>query len=328
MRRIAKVAGVAQSTVSKALRNDPTISAKRCAEIQRLAQRLGYRPNPMVSALMAQLHSRRRRSDPHHIAWIDLWRSGEGAATAPFRKQLLAGARNRAKELGYEIEVHSVTDAGISPERLRQILASREQWGLIIPPVPESAMHFPFDMRGLAGVTIGTSLREPAMHRVTSDHYQGARLACDNLRAKGYRRIGLVLSRVVNERVDGKWCAAVLERQLHWAKTDRVPPLLLDTMDAKIFFRWFRRQKPDVIILAEPHIAGWAFEKLPKEKNRPAIAWLVLEAHQKNTWGIDHQPEKIGAAAVDLVVGHIHRNDRGSPEAANSLLLDGIWVER
>ena len=53
---------------------------------------------------------------------------------------------------------------------------ARSQWGFIIPPVPEQAMHFPLMMEQLSGVTIGTSLAEPALNRVTVNHFQSAQL--------------------------------------------------------------------------------------------------------------------------------------------------------
>jgi hypothetical protein len=70
MRHVARAARVAVSTVSKALRNDPALPEKRCRSIQAIAARLGYRPHPLVATLMAQLHNRRRRVDPHSLAWL------------------------------------------------------------------------------------------------------------------------------------------------------------------------------------------------------------------------------------------------------------------
>jgi DNA-binding LacI/PurR family transcriptional regulator len=323
MRHVAEAAGVARSTVSKALRNDPRISEDCCKAVQDHAQKLGYRPHPMVSALMAQLHQHRRRSDPHHIAWIDLWPENEEAATFPFGKEMLGGARQRADELGYAIDVHPVMREKISPLRLRQILTARAQWGMIIPPVPESAMHFPLDLRGLTAVTIGTSLRDPMIHRVSSNHFQGAQLACDRLRAMGITRIGLVLSSVVNERVNCGWCGAFLASQLNWPKAQRIAPLLVNADEESKFRVWLRREKPEALLIAEPHVHSWL-----RGKKSPQVAWLALKAGQRNVRGIDHQPERIGAAAVELLVGQIHRNERGLPPVPHALLLDGVWVER
>ena len=208
MRHVARVARVAVSTVSKALRNDPALPEKRCRSIQALAARLGYRPNPLVATLMAQLHHHRRRADPHNIAWIDLWPTGRDHGAAMSDEPLLRGARERAKELGYGIEVYPVGTDAPSTKRLHRVLSTRGQWGLIIPPVPESAVKLALDLRGLTGVTIGTSLHQPVMHRVSPNHFQGCALAFERMRARGIGRIGLVLTPAMNNRVEGKWLGA------------------------------------------------------------------------------------------------------------------------
>lgn len=325
MASVAQAAGVATSTVSKALRDDPTIPVERRQEIQRLAKAMGYVPNPMVSALMARLHARRRRNDPHHIAWIDLWPSEQEAARTSDFKLMLRGARERAAELGYQIEVHRVAREGTSPERLHDILSSRSQWGLIIPPVPIDRMTYPLNLRGLTGVTIGTSLHEPVMHRVASNLFQGSQLACRKLREHGFRRLGLALSPAMNERVDEKWLGAFLAEQFTWPVADRIPPLLVGPEGGERFRAWLRRHRPDAVLLAEPQVESWI---AAAGRKRPAVVWLRrIESMPKSTFAIDTRPDKMGAAAVELVVGQIHRNERGSPEIPHTLLLDGVWCE-
>lgn len=328
MATVARAAGVATSTVSKALREDPTIPASRRREIQRLAKSLGYRPDPMVAALMARLHSRRRRNDPHHIAWIDLWPDDQEAARTTDFKLMLRGANQRAGELGYQIEVHHVGREGTSASRLHDILISRSQWGLIIPPVPKEAMAYPLDLEGLTGVTIGTSLHRPVMHRVASNLYQGSQLACQRLRARGFRRIGLVLSPSMNERVEKKWLGAFLAEQAEWPKTDALPPLLAKPDEETRFQRWFERFAPDVVLLAEPQVESWAANLRGKAASVPPVAWLrMIESMRGTTLAVDTRPGRMGAAAVELVVAQIHRNERGSPQSPHTLLLDGVWCE-
>ena len=53
MSEIAERAGCSQATVSKALRNAPDVSAAKRKAVQDIALEMGYRPNPLVSALMA-----------------------------------------------------------------------------------------------------------------------------------------------------------------------------------------------------------------------------------------------------------------------------------
>ena len=324
MATIARKAGVATSTVSKALRDDPTIPASRCAEIKKLAETLGYRPNPLISTLMAQLHGSRRRSDPHHIAWLDLWHD---STELQIMEPLLTGARKRASELGFNIEVHRPISDGLRPDRLKQILNTRTQWALIIPPVPTSMERYPLDIHGLAAVTIGTSLHEPIMHRVSPNHFQGAHLACARLRAKGFRRIGLVLSHELNNRVEGKWLGAYLAEQQNWPSSQHVVPLLLGEVKIMALRQWLDKQKPDVILLGDPAVAAWLQSTKQAKSRKLPVAWLYKETNLKGIWHVDYHAEGIGAAAVESVIGLIHRNERGSPKIANILMLDSYWVE-
>ena len=326
MRHVAEAVGVATSTVSKALRRDPSIPEARCREIHAAAERLGYRPDPMVATLMAQLHHRRRRSDPHNLAWVDLW-GPERSRAVMNPGPMLQGARQRAGELGYAIEVYRAGVDEISPERLRRMLTARGQWGLIIPAVPESAMRFPFDLHGFAGVTIGTSLHEPVMHRVAPNHFQGCVLAFERLRERGFRRIGFALSPEVNERVEGKWLGAFLFCQQRLPANERVAPLIAAGKEREAFVRWLQNEKPEVVLVAEE-----PSHQIPKTSSgrvvkRPVICSLTGPDGIRGKGGLDYRPEQLGSIAVEMVVAQIHRNERGSPAIPNSILIDAVWIE-
>lgn len=323
MRDIAFAAGVATSTVSKALRGDPTIPETRRAQIREIAGKLGYRPNPMVAALMAQLHHRRRRSDPCRIAWIDLWPGGTGRTTMLDR--LLAGARRRATELGFGIEVYSAASDGIDPRRLRRLLVARSHWGFIIPPVPEQSADFNLDVCGLTGVTIGTSLRTPGLHRVSPNHFQGAALAFRRMMEAGHRRIGMVISPEMNLRVDGKWLGAFLATQQSIPLADRIPPCITPLDHTGAIDKWRISQRPDAVLTAERRVVAW-LDKQPANA-RPAIASLMLEERVPGCPGVDYRFEHIGAVAVELVVGQIHRNERGCPAVPHAVEVDSQWQD-
>jgi LacI family transcriptional regulator len=324
MRQVAEAKGVAVSTVSKALRNDPTIPEARCREIQALARRLGYRPHPMVATLMAQLHHRRRRSDPHHITWIDLWPASGDQSMVMSAEPILGGARERAQEMGYGIEVCRAGGDRMSPERLHRVLTVRGQWGLIIPPVPESAMRFPLDLRGLAAVTIGTSLHEPVMHRVAPNHFQGCVLAFERLRQKRFGRIGLVLSPTMNERVEGKWLGAFLACQQKLPAADRVAPLIATRENAQTLASWLRREHPDAVLAAE-EFAWEPARRFDCQARRPATGWLMQQKGHQGLGFLDYRPEQLGRVAVEMVVAQIHRNERGTPSIPQTVLIEAVW---
>jgi LacI family transcriptional regulator len=329
MRQVAEAVGVAVSTVSKGLRNDPSIPKDRCLEIQKAAERLGYRPDPLVANLMSQMHHHRRRSDPHHIAWIDLWPAGgDSGVDAMSAAPVLRGARERAHELGYGIEVYPVGRDGLTPESLRRTLTTRGQWGVIIPPVPAAAGRFPIDLRGLTGVTIGTSLHEPVMHRVSPNHFQGCVLAFERLRAKGLRRIGLALTHSMNERVEGKWLGAFHACQQALPRSGRVVPLLMEKNDGDAIARWLVREAPDAVLVAENFNWPESIRSKDPAVAKPCIAWLMRQADSVGSAGLDLREAQLGRVAVEMVVAQIHRNERGSPAIPHTVLIDAVWADQ
>ena len=64
LRDIARRAGVSHMTVSRALRNEGSISAERRAEIMRIAREMGYEPDPFLSALVAYRSRKRVTTRP------------------------------------------------------------------------------------------------------------------------------------------------------------------------------------------------------------------------------------------------------------------------
>ncbi|MDA1068643.1 MAG: LacI family DNA-binding transcriptional regulator [Verrucomicrobia bacterium] len=70
---IAKKAGVAKSTVSLALRNSPKLLEQTRSRIQKIAQELGYKPNPLVSAQMAHIRSHKSQKSVTTIGFLNTW---------------------------------------------------------------------------------------------------------------------------------------------------------------------------------------------------------------------------------------------------------------
>src|SRR5829696_6510312 len=107
-RQIAKASGLAVATVSYALRNDPKIPAATIARVHATAEEMGYRPNPRVAALMAHIRRARPVATGERIGFIWLARPGAYVRTHQ-------GARQRAEQLGYELEDFAVRDRARDP---------------------------------------------------------------------------------------------------------------------------------------------------------------------------------------------------------------------
>jgi transcriptional regulator with XRE-family HTH domain len=105
MRDIAARAGVSVATVSMSLRNRPNISPELRRRIRALARRMGYQPNPYVSALMRDRRQRRGHTHRPELAlisgldWPDAWQTSPSAT----RRAIHEGLIERGTRLGYDV---------------------------------------------------------------------------------------------------------------------------------------------------------------------------------------------------------------------------------
>ena len=116
MREIARELGVDASTVSRALRGDQRIGAGLSERIRAAAERLGYRPNPLVSALMAN-RRRSKTADADVVALVTCY-GGEDWRQKDVCRWEYEGIRRRAAHLGFRLEVFALEDYGGNTARL------------------------------------------------------------------------------------------------------------------------------------------------------------------------------------------------------------------
>jgi DNA-binding LacI/PurR family transcriptional regulator len=325
LKEIAAAAGVHYTTVSLALRNSPRLNAATRARIQQLAKELGYRPNPLVSALM---RSRRNRMPAayqgtisfliHHSERL-VWQSN------PFVASIHEGAAAAASAQGYQLSEFWLREDRMSDERASAILVSRGVQALMIPPLIEACEDLNLAWENFATVALGYSLPRPNLHRVATDHYQGMTEALQQCRSRGFRRVGLMLESLINHRVGGRWHAAYL--QFHADQSaPHPPPLIIQKWDEQAFLQWVERDRPDAVITL-----GAMFEQakalIQKMKWKIGLVNLLVIDPQAGISGIDQVPEQLGRAAAEQLIAMLHRNERGIPASPRTILIPGSWVD-
>src|SRR6201996_5015560 len=125
MKTVAAKAGVSIMTVSRALRNQPNLPDKTRARIKRIAQEIGYRPNPLVSTLMAQLRGNRPHKDTPSICYVTAYPDPNQWRKSPYNVSSFNGALARAEELGYRLEHFCLTESGMTFERASRVLRAQ-----------------------------------------------------------------------------------------------------------------------------------------------------------------------------------------------------------
>src|SRR5256885_16225015 len=96
LREIARRAGVSHTTISLSLRNHPSIPERTRVRLRRLADRLGYRSNVLVSALMSQVRSKQQKSAPEVVGFLTGGPAGDAWKHHPARAGFLPRGPPRA----------------------------------------------------------------------------------------------------------------------------------------------------------------------------------------------------------------------------------------
>ena len=321
MRDVARAAGVAQSTVSRALGNAREIPAATRERVRVAVRALGYRPNPFVAAFTAQVRNYRRTPRGAAIAMLDCaMRGGEA---------YVAGATERAAALGFSVEVFKLDDFGGDLTRFDRMLAARGILMLLILPVPIGCNLQPLSFDRLACATIDPSLHSPHLPRASPDYFQNMQLALSTLTQRGFRRIGFATFREELERIGAAWMGAFMGWQVTRRLADRLNPYIDQRWSRADYRAWLERWKPDVVVSNYYPFADWAREEGWDCGGR-GFQFAALNASVPNPdWaGIDQRPDVVGASAIDLIVSQVHRNEFGLPTVPTTVLVEGGWRDK
>jgi LacI family transcriptional regulator len=329
MRDIARRAGVSQPTVSMALRNHPSLPEETCQKIQRIAQEMGYRLNPMLSALASYRWSQKTPTFHGTLAWIDNSPTKEIFEQRVRESSLRALSEKHAQHLGYQLETFWLQQPGVSHHRLSQILRARNISGLLIAPQSKARGHLHLAWNHFSVVTFGLTLTRPVFHSVSHDPFQSMRVSLRKLRGLGYRRIAYATSSHWNARTDHHWEAAFLLEQQRFDAKDRIPPYIpqAEALERSSFLAWLRKAKPQAVISAEfKFILSWL-----KEENIgvPSDLGLVVPDILSGATcaGVQANHDMLTKAAVNLVINMIQRNETGIPSCPQRVQIEGKWVQ-
>lgn len=332
LRDLAKQLGVSHTTVSLALRNHPSILPERRAQIKRLAEKEGYRPDPFLSALSVYRVQNRPAGFHSLLAWVNHWdQPGDLRGRKEFDAYWCGGSQ-AAERLGYRLE-DIRWPAGLSPARFEQILLARGIQGVIIPPHREAPDWGGFDWNKFSIIRLGMSVPHPDSNVVTSDHQRAVLMAFEKMSQHGYQRIGLVVAADFDRHLGGNYIGGFAAAQRLFKFRHILPPLLTDepvylqqpAKARQLLSKWLEQHKPDAILSAvvdvPPMIRGLGY-RIPED-----IAVAGSSRDVPVDAGINQNPEHIGRIAVQMLVSQINLNERGVPTVPCRTLVESSWQE-
>lgn len=319
---VAKALGLAQSTVSMALRNHPSISKSTREGIQAAARDMGYHPNSTAVSL-----ARLKRKGIHgSVAWFNSWAKPE--RLRQFREFDLywEGATAAAEELGYQIEEYVVNTPSLVAS-CETRLRARGIEGILLGPgcLPPEWKSFNWEAFSVIRFSGPAHETEADFRSVTSNQFGNTLLAMKRMQANGYQRIGFV-------GLEG--ISRLFGAGFHWGQQEvsresRLPMLLLpgeaEQKWQAIFENWLRETKPDAILTD--------VSLLPKLLAKAGPRFREIGLATVNTLdcaidaGIFTHPYEVGYTAMNTLVGLIETQSLGIPKSSSQLLIDGVWVD-
>jgi DNA-binding LacI/PurR family transcriptional regulator len=330
LREIARRLDISHTTVSRALHDDRRITEAVRREVQRVAKKMGYQPDPMLAALAHYSRGIAKHPVTAALAWINTWPEPERLRSYREFDLYWQGASTEAARNGYHLdELDCPKD--FSPARLHEVLRARGIRGILLPPgwrgkVPD---WDDFDWNDFCIVRFGYSLETPPSHLVTADQLSNGLLAFERMRQRGYRRIGMVVWKTQGTRLV-RFSAGYLYGQLQVPARFRLPLMMMNEIDPEAderrLLEWLKKTRPDAILTdipILPKLLAKAGCQVPQDLGLATLS--VLDGGISA--GIYQNSDEIGTAAVQLLISLIHHNQRGIPEIPREVLIRGRWVD-
>jgi LacI family transcriptional regulator len=327
IRAIARHTGLSKTTVAAALKGDRDYTAATVAQVRAAAQELGYRPNPLVTAAMMKIRDTRlSRSRGITLAYLsDLGRKAMLQPGGSVEMGLI-GAKERAQDLGFNLDLIDYGNTDMTPGRVRRVIQSRGIRGFVVAPHTRPQIELDWRWEEFAVVCIGFSVTSPRFDRVGYDHHEAIVEVCHRMWQQGRRRLGLVLSADFDARVLHVARAGFLRWQTdHVGKALPIP--VVDGGNTAGLRTWYRRHRPDCIIAQGRGILEILAEVGIENSSNSTVVTPTLTSGYEHLGGYDMSLRRLAGCAVELLAGKLYRNEYGIPSIRQTVLVLGPWVD-
>lgn len=335
LRDVADRLGVSHTTVAMALRNHHSISAKRREQVKRMAEKMGYRPDPFLSSLAAYRRVSSVLDVQGAVAWLTHWLKPKDArGKYAYDAGLWRGASQAAGRLGYHLDsMHWSED--FSARRFEQILLTRGIRGILIPPHNIAPDWGDLDWGKFSVVRFGLSVPNPDCNLVTVDQFRAVVMAVTRINDYGYKRIGLVVGNAYEKRLGGNTIGGYLsvvdilklKPSLPVLKTDYGEQSATALNSQKSALKaWLGKYSPDAILTTDAEVPALIRElgyRVPKD--------IALAATNVNDVpidaGIDQHAEAVGRIAMETLAKQINVSECGEPADPVRILVEARWQD-
>jgi LacI family transcriptional regulator len=295
---VARAAGVSLSTASLAIRGHRRVATATRQRVLDAARKLGWRPDPLVSALA----ERRWRGHGSRLLLLVDDRDYFG----DFERRLGTATAAAAAALGYRLK--RCAPAAVPRHRAVGALLN------VVRTLDTAPWRIPV-------VACGYGVAPPDLPAVLPDPLHGMELALTHLAGEriGFATLG------PRDFTESRLREAAIGIALARPGLELAEPPVFRGERPRAFASWVRAARPTAIICANDGFPWKLREQDPLRARR--LRWFSLsrEAASRDWPGCNADPERIGQRAVELLHRAIVEGSRGG-SAGERVLVPGTFV--
>lgn len=307
LKEIGRICGVAESTVSKALKDHPQIKEETRSRVQEVARKYNYQPNALVKSLQSG------RSHTVGIAYNNF--------RDAFAGSIMNGIMERMDDAGYETLIIRWDMIVAKGAQLLTRFSQRRVDGLML--FPSTRIPTPEYLKELRAfqkpvVLIDQTWPGNEFSYVGSDNAGGAAMATRRLVESGLTKIGFIRNTAVSTGVE-RWDGFLTEMRRHSLPVvEELCPDIAGTPDYGL--ETVRRtlsahRRPEGFVCFNDYCALSVFKaamelgiRVPEDLS--IVGFGDLSATMPAPLGpglttMDQQPDEIGRRAASMLLSHI-----------------------
>lgn len=309
LRDVAQEAGVSHMTVSRVVRGVKNISKETRQCVEEAIERVGYRPDPALSALAHYRTADGGSGDGSVLVFLD-------CDQTQYSQQVFAGAQAEAQRFGYLVERQVTPEQADQQRQLDRRLYHRGVRGLMFGPSDDEWEFQHWSWPEYATVSLGALSHRPAMHAVAADYFHASFSAVRRLREVGAKRIGFAVNEALEARTGHRWrggyLAALAGARAYECKT---------AVSEDGFKAWIQQQRLDGLLTIHPELAHIWLGRADR-----LMLLNSTQSHSGPWFRLSFNPAQIGQEGVRLLHHLLLRREYGLPESPRMVTLRGVWM--
>jgi len=334
---VARVCGLARSTVSNALNGTGTISARTRRRVQETAEKLGYQPN--VHAATLAYSSRRWENRMEVVPVAVLYTGPESFVEQWIERSWLEASFGPGLKFAFTLRN---LDKGFDPRRLSRQLYDRGVQGVVLSRMLKKPQLQGFDWSRFSVVQdAGRCLPEWPFDQVRHSPANSMRRLLRLALERGYRRPGCVLY-THPEAIDDdevRLGEALAFNAIN-VKKNPVPPYTAsfeDLRPGRRFVRhraallaWYREHRPDCVIGFNPapyHILRYCGVDLPAEAGYLSYMLNYSDSENHCISGFWEERYEVARECLDRLLFLITRSRKGAPKRRRTIIVEPEFNE-